>query len=215
MNPAPSPPPIRVLIVDDHPVVRTGIIGMLEVVPSDNIVVVGEASNGREAVEQWEVLAPDVTLMDLRMPEVDGVQAIQSIRERHLTARLIVLTTYDGDEDIYRGLKAGARGYLLKDAPREQLVEAVRAVHAGRKYVPPEVAQKLAERLDSPELSPRELEVLGLMAQGRSNKEIARLSFVTEGTVKFHVNNILGKLDAQSRGEAVAIAVKRGLVRVE
>ena len=204
---------IRVLVVDDHPVVRTGIIGMLEAVASDNMVVVGQAGDGTEAVEQWEALRPDITLMDLRMHEMDGVKAIQTIRERHLTARVIILTTYDGDEDIYRGLKAGARGYLLKDATRETLLEAVRAVHAGRKYVPPEVAQKLAERADARELSPRETEILALMAQGKSNQEIASLAFISEGTVKFHVTHILDKLGVASRGEAVAVATKRGLVR--
>jgi DNA-binding NarL/FixJ family response regulator len=206
--------PIRVLIADDHPVVRIGIIGMLEAVPADNIAVVGEAGNGREAVAQWDELRPDVALMDLRMPEMDGVEATQSIRERHLTARIIVLTAYDGDEDIFRGLKAGARGYLLKDATREQLLEAVRVVHSGRKYVPPAVAQKLAERADAPELSLRETEILALMAQGKSNRDIAALTFITEGTVKFHVSHILDKLKVQSRGEAVAVARKRGLVRV-
>jgi two-component system NarL family response regulator len=206
--------PIRVLIADDHPVVRAGLATMLEIEPEQNISVVGQAKNGREAIELWESLQPDVGLMDLKMPEIDGVAAIAAIYRRHPNARLIVLTTYDGDEDIYRGLRAGARGYLLKDAPREQLLAAIRTVHAGGKFVPSEIAARLAGRAEFEALSARETEILQWMAQGKSNRDIARIAFITEGTVKFHVNRILDKLGANSRSEAVVIAAKRGLVHL-
>ena len=215
MNEAMSIEPIRVLITDDHPVVRAGLAAMLEIDPEQNIAVVGQAGDGQEAIEFWERLRPDVGLMDLRMPKTDGVTAITAIRERHPDARLIVLTTYDGDEDIHRGLRAGARGYLLKDAPREQLLAAIRAVHAGGRFVPSEIAARLAERKEFEPLSPREAEILQWMAQGKSNRDIARLAFITEGTVKFHVNRILDKLGASNRSQAVAIAAKRGLVHLD
>ncbi len=204
---------VRILLADDHPVVREGLAALIE--RQQDMTVVGEASNGAEAVDLFERHQPDVTLMDLRMPGVDGVEAITRIREAFPGARVIVLTTYQGDEDIYRGLRAGAKGYLLKDAGRQELLEAIRAVHAGQTRIPPDVASKLVERMGGRELSAREVEVLRLMAQGKSNQEIAAALFITEGTVKAHVNNILGKLGVSDRTQAVTTALRRGIVRLE
>ena len=205
--------PIRVLLVDDHPVVRSGLAAMLQIAPEENVLVVGEAGNGRHAVDLWEQLRPDITLMDLRMPEMDGVETIRTIRLAHPDARIIVLTTFDGDEDITLALRVGASGYLLKDSPREQLLQAVRSVASGGRFVPPEVASRLATRDNFEALSPRETELLQVIAEGKSNREIANELFITEGTVKFHINRILTKLSASNRSEAVAIALRRGLVR--
>lgn len=204
---------IRILIADDHPVVREGLAALIE--RRADMTVAAEAGNGREAVDRFREHRPDVTLMDLRMPQLDGVEAIGVIRQEFPAARVIVLTTYDGDEDIYRGLRAGAMAYLLKDAPREELLEAIRAVDAGQKRIPPEVAVKLTERMSSPTLTARELEVLRLLAQGKSNGEIGAVLFITEGTVKAHVNNILNKLGANDRTQAVTMALRRGIVRLE
>lgn len=202
--------PIRILIVDDHPVVREGLVALIE--RREDMTVVGEANNGREAIEQFRRLTPDVTLLDLRMPEVDGITAITGIREQAPTARIVVLTTYDRDEDIYRGLRAGAKAYLLKDTPPQELLDTIRAVHAGQTRIPPDVAAKLAERMTGPELTNRELDVLRLLMAGKSNKQIAAALFISEGTVKTHVNNILGKLGASDRTQAVTTALKRGIV---
>ena len=203
--------PIRILIADDHPVVREGLVASLNRVP--DMTVVCEASTGKEAVELFIKHVPDVALLDLRMPQMDGVEAISSICGTFATARIIILTTYEGDEDVYRGLRAGARAYLLKDTRLEDLIECIRTVHAGNNYIPPSIGAKLAERMKSPELSSRELEVLQLMAGGKTNKEIAGALFVSEGTVKGHVNHILAKLGVSGRTEATRIAMKRGLVR--
>jgi two-component system NarL family response regulator len=205
--------PIRILIADDHPIVREGLAMILE--RRDDMTVVAEAGNGQEAVDLFRAHRPDVILMDLNMPVMDGVTAITRIREEHPAARVIVLTTFDGDEDIYRGIQAGARAYLLKDAPRENLLEAIRAVHAGQTRIPPEVSAKLAERIRYPALTPRELEVLRLMVAGHSNQEIGQILSITEGTVKAHVNSILSKLDVNDRTQAVTTALKRGIVRLE
>lgn len=201
---------IRVLISDDHPFMREGLAAVIDYKP--DMTVVGQACNGREAVELFRQHQPDVTLMDLRMPELSGVEAIVSICTEFADARIIVLTTYDGDEDIYRGLRAGAKGYVLKDAEPDELLTAIRAVHSGQQYIPPAVGAKLAERIGSPELSDRELEVLRLMATGKSNLEISTALSIAEGTVKFHVKNILSKLAVGDRTQAMIVALKRGII---
>jgi two-component system NarL family response regulator len=203
----------RVLIVDDHPIVRMGLTSV--VAARDDMCVVGEADGGAAAVLKYEALRPDVVLMDLRMPGLDGVAAIEAIRAVDADARVIILTTFDGEEDIYRGLRAGAKAYLLKDAPHDDIVDAIRAVVRGERVLPGAVASKLASRVQGSELSRRELEVLRHMATGRSNKEIAQRTAITEGTVKFHVTAIMSKLGVKSRTEAVAAAVRRGLIEIE
>ncbi|MHB9106284.1 MAG: response regulator [Armatimonadota bacterium] len=205
--------PLKMLIVDDHPVVREGLAALID--SSTDMTVVATASNGREAVEQYLQYLPDVTLMDLRMPEMDGVDAITAIRLQIPAARIIVLTTFDDDENIFRGLRAGARAYLLKDTPRNELLACIRAVADGQKIIPPAIAAKLADRMTTLALSPRELEVLKLMGDGHANKEIADRLSIAEGTVKTHVVAILRKLDATDRTQAVTIALKRGIIRLE
>lgn len=204
---------LKILIVDDHPVVREGLAALLN--SSADMTVVGEAGNGRQAVEQFIQFLPDVTLMDLRMPEMDGVDAITAIRQHSPAARIVVLTTFDDDEYIYHSFRAGARAYLLKDTPRSELLECIRAVANGMKIIPPAIAAKLAERMTTFALSPRELEVLKLMVNGQANKEIADNLSIADGTVKTHVVAILRKLDASDRTQAVTIALKRGIIRLE
>lgn len=203
---------LRILVVDDHPVVRHGLVALIDHQP--DMSVVAEADNGRAAVEQFHVQRPDVVLMDLRLPELDGVEAIAQIRASAPHARIIVLTTYDADEDIYRGLRAGAMGYLLKDASPGELLGTIRAVAAGQMRIPLEVAAKLSERMNSPELTARELDVLRLLVTGQTNKEIGATLTIAEGTVRAHLNSIFQKLDAQDRTHAATIAIKRGLVRL-
>jgi len=203
---------ITVLIADDHSVVREGLVSLIGRKP--DMKVVGEASNGREAVELWTKLRPDVTLLDLRMPELDGVAAIREIRAMDEEARFVVLTTFDGDEDIYRAIKAGAKAYLLKDVAREALMDCIRRVHQGETCVAPALAAKLAERVSGETLSAREIDVLKLMAEGKSNKEIGASLFISEGTVKSHVKGIFSKLNVISRTEAVATATRRGLIQL-
>lgn len=205
-------PRIRVLIADDHGVVREGLVSMIKRNRAD-MTVAGEASNGREAVDLWKRERPDVTLLDLRMPELDGVEVIKEIRAADKKARIIVLTTFDGDEDIYRAIQAGAKGYLLKDVPREALMNSIRRVHAGETSVPLHLLAKLADRVSGETLSEREIEVLKMMAQGKSNKEIATALFITEGTVKSHGKSIFAKMNVSSRAEAVAEATRRGFLR--
>lgn len=200
---------IRVLLVDDHPALRMGLALLLEAEP--DMEVAGEARTGEEAIELYQSQRPDVTLMDLRMGATSGVQAIESIRGSFPTARIIVLTSYDRDEDVYQSLRAGAMGYLLKETPYEEIASAIRTVHSGRRHFPSRVSEKLAERLAMPDLSERELSVLRLMSSGLSNKEIAAELSVAVGTVKYHVNNILTKLNADDRTQAVIISVKKGL----
>lgn len=204
---------IRILVADDHPVVREGLVASLNRV--QDMSVVAEAGTGTEAVDLFTKHLPDVSLVDLRMPQMDGVDAITAMREKDANARIIILTTFEGDEDVYRGLRAGARAYLLKDTGLEELIECIRIVHEGKNYIPPSIGAKLADRMKGPELSTRELEVLRLMAGGKSNKEIGTALFVSEGTVKGHVNHILAKLGANGRTEATRIAIKRGLVRTD
>jgi two-component system, NarL family, response regulator len=204
-----QPSSIRVLVVDDHPVVCQGLIGMLEKAP--DIVIVGQGRNGHEAIAVFQQQQPDVTLMDLRMPEMGGVQAITAICNEFPNARIIVLTTYDSDEEIYQGLRAGAKGYLLKDSEPEELLTAIRTVTKGQRYIPPNVAAKLVQRITAPELSDRELEVLQLVGQGMSNQEISTALNISESTVKTHINRILSKLDVKDRTQAAIIALKRGI----
>ena len=202
---------IRVGIVDDHPVVRDGLAAILGLQP--DIKVVGEAATGREACALFDRQRPDVLLLDLKMPGMDGLEVVQTLCAAHPEARIVILTTYGGDEDIFRSLKAGAKGYLLKDAPRQQILEAIRTVHAGGRYLPAAIVSKVAEHALRPELTGREREVLQGMARGASNKEIGVALSISEGTVKTHVKAILAKLDAVSRTEAVTIATRRGIIR--
>jgi DNA-binding NarL/FixJ family response regulator len=203
---------IRILIADDHSVVREGLVSLVK--RKSDMSVVAEASNGREAVDRWKEHRPDVTLLDLRMPELDGVGAIKEIREVDPNAHILVLTTFDGDEDIYRAIKAGAKGYLLKDTAREALMDSIRRVYAGETCIPPNLAAKLADRVSGETLSAREIEVLQRIAAGKSNKEIGAELFISEGTVKTHVKSIFSKLDVMSRTEAVARATRRGLIQL-
>lgn len=203
---------IRVLIADDHPIWGQALTTFLQCEP--DIKVVAQAQDGREALEFFHQHQPDVTLMDLRMPNMEGADAIAAICAKFKRARIIVLTTYDGDEDIYRGLRSGAKGYLLKGAKPSELMQAIRTVYQGKKYIPPNVAAKLAERMVSEELSDRELEVLRLMAKGKSNQQIATTLNIVESTVRFHANNIFSKLNVSDRTQAVIVAVNRGIVRL-
>jgi DNA-binding NarL/FixJ family response regulator len=203
---------IRVLVADDHTVVRDGLVAIMQ--QEKDMEVVAETGDGRKAVELWKIHKPDVTLMDLRMPELDGVNAIYEIRATDPNARIIVLTTFDGDEDIFRGMRAGAKSYLLKDVRREELFQCIRDVHGGRTFVPPAIACKLAERLNAEVLTPRELEVLRLVAEGKPNKLIGADLAITEVTVKSHVQSIFRKLNVLSRTEAIAVANRRGLLRL-
>jgi DNA-binding NarL/FixJ family response regulator len=203
---------IRVLVVEDHHVVRQGLIALLKTVP--DIAVAGEASDGEQAIEMFEQLQPDVTVMDLRLPKKSGVEAITAIRAKHPQARVIVLTTFDGDEDIYRALQAGARGYLLKDMFGEELMDAIRTVHAGKQKIPPAVAQRLVERMGGPSLTARELDVLRCIVGGKSNRDIGNELSISEATVKTHINNILGKLGVTDRTQAATTALQRGIVHL-
>ncbi|HET9221809.1 MAG TPA: response regulator transcription factor [Roseiflexaceae bacterium] len=205
--------PIRILIVEDQRIVREGLIALLE--DESEVAIVGEASGGAEAVELYARLQPDVVLMDLQMPNVDGPEATRRIREQSPDARILVLTTYATDEFIFKALRAGARGYLLKDASADDLLDAIRAVHQGRTLLAPEVAERLVAGVSAtaPEpLTARELEVLTLLGQGCSNGEIADTLTIAPRTVKVHVQNILGKLGANNRTEAVSIAVRQKLI---
>lgn len=203
---------IRVLLADDHPILGKGLAMLLECEP--DIIVVGQAHDGREAIALFRQHQPDVTLMDLRMPEMSGVEAIVQIRAEFKHARIIVLTTYDGDEDIYRGLQAGAKGYLLKGMPLEELLTAIRTVHRNQSYIPPQIGAKLAERVSTQELSDRELEVLILIAKGQNNPQISADLNIAESTVRFHINHILSKLGVSDRTQAVIMAINRGIVHL-
>jgi DNA-binding NarL/FixJ family response regulator len=202
--------PIRILSVDDHPLVRQGIAGLVAI--QSDMTLVGEATNGREAIHQFRVHHPDVTLMDLQMPEMSGLDAIIAIRGEFAEARIVVLTTYAGDVQVLRALKAGARAYLLKNTLHKELVETIRAVHAGKKSLSPEVSFQLAEHATDDALTPAEIRVLRLIAEGNANKEIAGLLSVSEETVKGQVRNILSKLGAKDRTHAAMIGLKRGII---
>jgi len=201
---------IRVLIVDDHPLLRDGIAAVVHGQP--DMTVAGEAANGAEAVERYRAVRPDVTLMDLQMPEMGGTSAIRAIRSEFPLARIVVLTTYDGDVEAQHALEAGASGYLLKSSPRTDLLEAIRIVHAGRRHIPPAIAVEIAEHRGDDELTHRELEVLQKIAAGRSNKIAADELQISEETVKTHMKSILAKLAASDRTHAVTIAMKRGIL---
>jgi DNA-binding NarL/FixJ family response regulator len=203
---------IRILTVDDHQLLREGIAAVLEV--QEDMTLIGEASTGREAIESFRRLKPDVTLMDLRMPDMNGIEAITAIRAEFPRARVIVLTTYAGDAQAAAALKAGASGYLLKNLVRKELIETIRAVHAGKRRVPAEIATEIAEHVADDALTDREIEVLRGVASGKSNKLIAAELDISEGTVKTHMKSILPKLDATDRTHAVIIALKRGILDI-
>jgi two-component system, NarL family, response regulator len=204
---------LALMVADDHPVVREGLITMIE--RQSDMRVVVQASNGREAVNKFLTLRPDVGLLDLRMPLMNGVDAVVAICEKEPAARLIILSTYQGQEDIYRALRAGASGYLLKDAPAEELVDSIHAVSSGKTWIPPAVGAMLAKRLADRELTTREMEVLRILAVGKSNKEIGVAFNISEATVKVHVTHILEKLKVTGRTEAINVAVRRGLVNMD
>ncbi|MDF5720284.1 MAG: response regulator transcription factor [Rhizonema sp. PD37] len=203
---------IRVLIVDDYLIVRQGLAAIIEL--EGDMSVIGQAEDGIEAIRLFRQQQPDVTLMDLRMPKMGGVEAIAAICAEFAKAKIIVLTTYDGDEDIYQGLRAGAKGYLLKDLKPNELQTAIREVYNGQQYIPPNVGAKLVQRMTNSELSDRELEVLRLIAQGMSNLQISAALCICESTVKTHINRILSKLDVKDRTQAVIVALKRGIVNL-
>jgi NarL family two-component system response regulator YdfI len=219
MTSPPSPPSLRILIADDHLVVREGLRAILGTAP--DLTLVGEAADGAEAVQLVGELSPDVVLMDLRMPGVDGIEAIRQIKARYPEVEIVILTTYDDDQHIVRGLRAGARGYLLKDTGRKVLFDAIRAAARGESLLPPRVVEKVVAHLAEPQpveaarLSEREQEVLTLLAQGAPNKEIAVRLHITERTVKAHVTGIFNKLGVNSRAEAVAVALRSGLLPAE
>jgi DNA-binding NarL/FixJ family response regulator len=204
--------PIRILTADDHALLRQGIASLVEL--ESDMEMVAEAATGREAVEKFKQHRPDITLMDLQMPDMSGINAMIAIRSEFPNARIIVLTTYAGDVQVMRALKAGARGYILKGRVHKELLETIRAVHAGQKRLPPEVAAVVAEHAGEDELSARELDVLRLIAAGNANKEIAAQLSITEETVKSHVTRILSKLGANDRTHAVTIALKRGIIDI-
>lgn len=205
--------PIRVLVVEDHNVVRQGLVALLSV--AEGLEVVGEAADGIEAIAQFRKHRPAITLIDLRLPRLGGVDTIARIRREWPQARFIVLTTYDGDEDIYRALKAGAKAYLLKGMTSEELLTAIRAVHAGKSHIPPAIAERLAERMGAEELTPRELDVLEQIVNGKSNKEIGAELDISEATVKTHINSLLAKLGVTDRTQAATAAIRRGIVPLE
>lgn len=204
--------PMKVLIVDDHPLMRVGIAAIINARP--DMVTVAQTGTGEEAVEIFEQHLPDITLMDLRLPGMSGVDAIQAIRSKHAQARFVVLTTYEGDEDIHQALAAGAQGYMIKGMPHEALIDALRRVHAGRRFLPQPVKVALASRTPNSDLSSRERQVLTQLAGGKSNREIANDLGITEATVKCHVSVILMRLNAADRTQAVLIALQRGLVHI-
>src|SRR5215470_4351539 len=203
---------IRILCVDDHPLLREGITAIIN--NQSDMSLVAEATNGSEAIQKFRDHQPDVTLMDLRLPDMSGIDALIAIRADFPEARIIMLTTFEGDVEIQRSLEAGARGYLLKSMPPKELVEAIRQVHAGKKRIPPQLAARLAEHLGDESLTEREIEVLRHIAGGNRNRDIAERLFISEETVKVHIKHIMEKLGATDRTQAIAIAVRRGIIEL-
>lgn len=208
-----KPDKFTVLVVDDHPLMRLGVSTMINA--QTDMIVVAQAASGEEAIAGFRKHMPDLILMDLRLPGISGVEAIRTIQEHNPRARFVVLTTYEGDEDIHRALAAGAQGYLLKGMSADSLLDALRKVHAGVRFLPQPVIRNLATRTPNSDLSPREREVLSLVARGKSNKEIAASLDISEATVKCHVSVILRRLDASDRTQAVVVALQRGIVHIE
>ena len=204
---------IRILIVDDHPVVRAGLTSMLGT--QAELEVIGSASSGEEALAKLSQLEPDVLLLDLRMHGMSGVDTLMAMKRSAHDVRVIILTSFETDEDIYRAVQAGAHGYLLKDTSLREMVEAIRTVHAGKRYIPRDIAARLAERMMRTDLTPREIEILKLLSKGPTNKEIGRALSISENTVKNHVNSIIEKLEVSDRTEAATTAIQRGLISVD
>jgi DNA-binding NarL/FixJ family response regulator len=203
---------IRVFSVDDHPLLREGIAAIINNQP--DMQVIGQAANGKDAIQEFKKHQPDVTLMDLRLPDMSGIDAMIAIRAEFPEARIILLTTFEGDVEIKRALEAGARGYLLKSMPPKELVEVIRQVHAGKKRIPPQLAAQLAEHMSDEALTTREIEVLRQIAGGNRNRDIAERLFISEETVKVHIKHIMEKLGASDRTQAVAIGIRRGIIQL-
>jgi DNA-binding NarL/FixJ family response regulator len=207
-----DPETIRIFSVDDHPLIREGIAAIINSQP--DMVMVAQAADAQGAIEQFRKHQPDVTLMDLRLPDMSGIETLIAIRAEFSDARIIMLTTFEGDVEIKRALEAGARGYMLKSMPPKELVEVIRQVHAGKKRIPPQLAAQLAEHMSDEALTEREVEVLGQIAGGNRNRDIAEMLFISEETVKVHIKHIMEKLGASDRTQAVAIGIRRGIIQL-